>query len=191
VKVAAIILAAGASTRMGQPKQALNLGGERLLERAVRVAEQAGCVPVVVVLGASAEMILAECSLDHATVVMNPEWREGMASSIRCGVRRVAGECDAALLMVCDQPAVTADHLRKLVDRCTDRCIGGPVASSYGGRLGVPACFPASHFGELLLLHGDSGAKHLLESTPGIDLAGGELDIDTPLTLETAKAIYR
>ncbi len=190
VKVAAIILAAGASTRMGQPKQLLKLRGERLLERAVRVAEQAGCGPVVVVLGASAELIQAECSLDHATVVMNPEWREGMASSIRCGVQQVDGKCDVALLMVCDQPAVTSDHLRKLVDRCTDGCIGGPVASSYAGRRGVPACFPASYFGELLLLRGDSGARHLLESTPAIELAGGELDIDTPLTLETAKSIY-
>jgi CTP:molybdopterin cytidylyltransferase MocA len=105
-------------------------------------------------------------------------------------VQQVSAECDAALLMVCDQPAVTSDHLRKLVDRCTDRCIGGAAASSYAGRRGVPACFPASQFGELLSLRGDSGAKHLLESTPTVDLAGGELDIDTPLTLETARAIF-
>jgi len=190
VKVAAIILAAGASTRMGHPKQLLKLGAERLLERAVRVAEHAGCAPVVVVLGASADVILAECALDRATVAINPEWREGMASSVRCGVRQIAGRCDAALLMVCDQPAVTADHLRKLLDRCTDLCVGGPVASSYGGRRGVPACFPASQFGELLLLRGDSGARLLLESTPAIDLAGGELDIDTPLALESARKVY-
>jgi len=190
LKVAGIILAAGASTRMGQPKQLLKLGEERLLDRAVRVARQAGCAPVVVVLGASAEAIVAECSLDNATVVISPEWSEGMASSIRCGVRQVAEECDATLLMVCDQPAVTSDHLRELVDRCTDRDIGGPVASSYAGRRGVPACFPASHFAELLLLRGDSGARHLLESTLAVELAGGELDIDTPLALETAKTIY-
>jgi molybdenum cofactor cytidylyltransferase len=186
VKVAAIILAAGSSTRMGEPKQLLTLGSERLLERAIRVAQQAGCKPIVVVLGAAAEKIQAECSLGQTTVVMNPEWREGMASSIRYGVRQINGECDAALLMVCDQPAVTSDHLRKLVDRCT----GGPVASSYAGRKGVPACFPASHFSELLLLRGDSGARYLLESTPVIELAGGELDIDTSLTLETARSIY-
>ena len=186
MKVAAIILAAGASTRMGQPKQLLELGGERLLERALRVARQAGCEPVVVVLGASADRILAECSLDQATVAINPEWGEGMASSVRCGVQQVASECDAALLMVCDQPAVTSDHLRKLVGRCTE----GPVASSYAGKRGVPACFPASYFGEFMLLRGDSGARNLLESTPAIDLAGGELDIDTPLTLETAQSIY-
>ena len=187
MKVAAIILAAGASTRLGQPKQLVKLGDENLLERAIRVAEQAGCAPVVVVLGASAHVLQAECSLDRATVVINPEWAGGMASSVRCGVQQLADECDAALLMVCDQPAVTSDHLRKLVDRCTD---GGPVASSYGGRRGVPACFPASYFGELLRLRGDSGARNLLESTPAIDLAGGELDIDTPPALETARKIY-
>lgn len=186
MKVAAIILAAGASTRMGQPKQLLKLGGVRLLERAVDVAAQAGCEPVVVVLGASADEILAECALDQATVVINPEWCEGMAASIRRGLRQVDGQCDAALLMVCDQPAATSDHLRKLVDRCTEL----PVASSYAGRRGVPACFPASYFGELLMLCGDAGARHLLESAPAIELAGGELDIDTPLTLETARSIY-
>lgn len=191
MKVAAIILAAGGSTRMGHPKQLLKLGEERLLERAVRVAEEAGCAPVVVVLGASAEVILAECSLDNAAVVINPDWLEGMASSIRRGVQQVSGACDAAVLMVCDQPAVTSDHLRKLAGRCTDRWSGGAVASSYAGRRGVPACFPASHFSELLMLCGDSGARRLLESSPAIDLAGGELDIDTPLALETAKAIYR
>ena len=186
MKVAAIILAAGASTRMGQPKQLLKLGGELLLERAIRVAEQAGCAPIVVVLGAHSDEILVACNLEWADVVMNSNWREGMASSVRCGVQRIAGKCDAALLMVCDQPAVSSGHLRKLMDRCT----GGAVASSYAGRRGVPACFPASKFEELLLLSGDSGARNLLALTPAIELTGGELDIDTPLTLETARAIY-
>jgi CTP:molybdopterin cytidylyltransferase MocA len=102
-------------------------------------------------------------------------------------VQQVQAECDAAVLMVCDQPAVTSDHLRMLVDRCTD---GGAVASSYGGRRGVPACFPASQFAELLKLQGDSGARYLLEATPAIELAGGELDIDTPLALQSARRIF-
>jgi len=186
MNVTAIILAAGASTRLGEPKQLVTLGGERLLDRAVRVAREAGCAPVVVVLGASAETILGECRLNDACIVMNPDWGEGMASSIRCGVRQLDDDCDAAILMTCDQPAVTANHLRQLMEGCTDT----PVASSYAGRSGVPACFPAGYFGDLLLLAGEEGARRRLESAVTIDLAGGELDIDTPLTLAAARSIY-
>jgi molybdenum cofactor cytidylyltransferase len=186
VNVAAIILAAGASTRLGEPKQLVTLGDERLLERAVRVAREAGCAPIVVVLGASAASILAECRLGNANVVMNPDWGEGMAASIRCGVRSLDEDCGAAILMTCDQPAVTAGHLRQLIAGCIDK----PVASSYAGRLGVPACFPAGYFGELLWLTGDEGARRLLESALTVDLAGGELDIDTPLTLAAARSVY-
>jgi molybdenum cofactor cytidylyltransferase len=187
VKAAAVILAAGASTRLGQPKQLVTLAGERLLERAVRTAREAGCAPVVVVLGASSEAILASCNLNGCAIVMNPDWREGMASSVRWGIREAAQSCDAAIVMTCDQPAVTADHLRLLMELCSDT----PVASCYSGRRGVPACFPARSLGELELLRGDEGARHLLESALTIDLAGGELDIDTPLVLESARSVYR
>lgn len=186
MKVAAIILAAGASTRLGEPKQLVTLGGERLVERAVRVARQAGCDPIVVVLGAHAESIVAQCRLDPARTVVNPDWREGMASSIRCGVRQLDDTPDAAILMTCDQPAITADHLQALMRRG----IEGPVASHYAGRRGVPACFPAASFGDLSLLAGEEGARQLLRSALTIELVGGELDIDTPQTLAVAKSIY-
>ena len=186
MKVAAIILAAGASTRLGEPKQLVLLGGERLLERAVHVAQQAGCDPVVVVVGAHAERIVAQCCLDSTRTVVNPDWREGMASSIRCGLGQLDASPDAAILMTCDQPAVTADHLRALMQAGID----APVASHYAGRRGVPACFPAANFVELSLLAGDEGARRLLRSALTIELVGGELDIDTPQTLAVAKSIY-
>jgi len=186
MKAGAVVLAAGASTRLGQPKQLVTLGGERLLERAVRVARQAECDPVVVVLGASAEKILAECNLALASVVLNPHWSEGLASSIRRGVETIAGCCDAAILMTCDQPAVTAAHLRRLIEGSRE----APVASSYAGRRGVPACFQAAQFAELVRLSGEEGARRLLHLAPVIELPGGELDIDTPLTLEAARALY-
>ena len=186
MKVAAVILAAGASTRLGQPKQLVTLAGERLLERAVRVAREAGCVPIIAVLGSSADKILAECQLDAVTIAINLDWPEGMASSIRSGIREIPATSGFAILMTCDQPAVTAAHLRQLIEACGET----PVASAYAGRRGVPACFPAKSFGELLLLRGDEGARRLLDSATAIDLAGGELDIDTPFTLETARAAY-
>jgi CTP:molybdopterin cytidylyltransferase MocA len=186
MRVAAVILAAGASTRLGEPKQLAMLGGERLLERAVRVAVEAGCTPVVVVLGAEAERILAECDFRTADVVINEAWREGMAASIRAGVAAIAGVCDAAVVMTCDQPAVTADHLRKLAATCGEV----PAASAYAGRKGVPACFAAGHFAELMNLHGDAGARSLLESAQAVDLESGELDIDTLESLEAARTAF-
>jgi CTP:molybdopterin cytidylyltransferase MocA len=179
-----VILAAGASTRLGEPKQLAMLGGERLLERAMRVAREAGCEPVAVVLGAGAERIELECRLGSARIVRNERWSEGMASSIRAGVAAVMDECDQVVVMACDQPAVTGDHLSQLMVQCED----APAASGYAGRRGVPACFPADWFAALLRLQGDEGARELLASSVAVELAGGELDVDTAEALKTARA---
>jgi len=183
--VAAVILAAGASSRLGEPKQLVLLAGERLLERAARVAAEAGCEPVVVVLGSQAHAIQAGCALSHAIVVVNDAWAEGMASSIRCGVAQVAS-CEAVIVMTCDQPAVTAAHLRSLIALGANE----PVASSYSGRHGVPAYFPLRYLSALGELQGDAGARSLLESASAVELAGGDLDIDTPEALTAAQKIF-
>lgn len=179
-RVGAIILAAGSSIRLGTPKQLVVLGAETLLDRAVRVARQAGCSPVVVVLGASAELIRIKCNLEDAEVVLNKKWSEGMGSSIRLGVqalRDVAG----CVVMTCDMPAVTAAHLHALM------ASGELTASSYTNRQGVPAYFPASAFEDLLKLEGDAGARSLLQSARCVDLPCGELDVDTIEDLARAR----
>lgn len=170
---AAVILAAGASTRLGEPKQLVKLGGETLLERAVRVAREAGCEPVLVVLGADAERVLTGCDLRGARVVRNEQWREGMASSVRAGVAAAEG-ADGVVLMTCDQPTVTAEHLRVLT------ASGVVTASAYSGRRGVPAYFPASSFPELMCLTGGAGARALLRDAAAVELPDGELDVDSP-----------
>jgi CTP:molybdopterin cytidylyltransferase MocA len=185
---AAVVLAAGASTRLGEPKQLVRLAGETLLERAVRTAREAGCSPVVVVLGADAEQIAAQCDLSDAVVVVNDAWSEGMASSIRHGVRTlgsVAKDADGVVLMTCDQPAVTAAHLRAL------RSTGEATASAYAGRRGVPAYLPAAAFAQLMELHGDAGARELLVQARCVELADGELDIDTAEDLAAAERMFR
>ena len=174
--IAGVILAAGASTRFGQPKQLVEIGGETLLDRAVRIADEAGCWPVVVVLGAEARQVLSRCSLRSVAVLVNPWWQEGMASSLRLGVASIAS-WDGVLLMACDQPAVTPEHLQALA------ASGEITSSAYGGRHGVPAYFPAGAFPELLKLRGDSGARDLLKQARTIDLPDGNLDIDTPADL--------
>jgi len=179
---AAVVLAAGASTRLGEPKQLVVLAGETLLERAVRTAREAGCVPVVVVLGSEAEWIRERCDLGDATVVVNAAWDEGMGSSVRCGVDAVR-DADGVVLMTCDQPTVTAEHLRALM------ATGEVRASSYAGRKGVPAYFPASSFVALMALRGDAGARELLRAAEAIQLLGGELDVDTTDDLARAREL--
>lgn len=171
-KTAAVIVAAGSSTRFGSPKQLAQVGGESLLERAIRVAREAGCSSVVVVLGASAELIRARCAMGDARVVVNEDWPLGMGSSIGCGVRALSG-VDGCVVMTCDMPAVTAAHLRLLM------VSGETTASAYGGRIGVPAYFSQDRFAEMVGLRGDTGARELLRNARTVELAGGELDVDT------------
>lgn len=176
-QTAAVILAAGASIRLGQPKQLIQIGGETLLDRAIRVAREAGCSPVVVVLGAEADRIRSGCALTGAYVILNHNWPEGMASSLRAGVM-AAGPVDGVMLVMCDQPAVTTEHLRTVMSS------GETTASAYANRRGIPAYFPASSFPQLLQLRGDRGARELLEEAHAVNLPGGELDIDTAADLE-------
>jgi len=179
--IAAVVLAAGASSRLGSPKQLAMLGTETLLERAVRVAREAECWPVIV-LGASAVLIQERCSLDEAQIVVNEDWASGMGSSIGCGVKAV-GNADGVVVMTCDMPAVSSAHLRSLID------CGEVAASGYAGRRGVPAYFPAAFFSELMKLRGDAGARELLRQARVVELADGELDVDTAAELQMVQRL--
>jgi CTP:molybdopterin cytidylyltransferase MocA len=185
--IAAVVLAAGASIRLGEPKQLLVLAGETLLDRAIRTAREADCSPIVVVLGAAYIEILAHTQLGAAVPVINDKWREGMATSILFGVRTlntIAPNAEGALLMTCDQPAVTAEHLHRLMLKQEVK------ASRYAGRNGVPAYFPRKYFAELTELTGDSGARAVLAQAGFEDLPHGELDIDTAEDFERARALF-
>ncbi len=182
---AALVLAAGASTRLGEPKQLVRLQGETLLERAVRVAGEAGLTPIAVVLGAAAKRVAEESDLRSAWVVVHAGWTEGMGSSIRAGMELVQGfqECDGVIVMTSDMPKVTAAHLRHLSERPEE-----VVASLYAGRRGVPAYFPRAQFAALLGLRGDAGARELLLEARAVELAGGDMDVDTAADLERLRA---
>lgn len=187
MSVAAVVLAAGASRRLGEPKQLVRLGGETLLERAVREAREAGCSPVIVVLGANYVQVLTGCSLGDVVTVINDQWEEGMGSSIRLGVQacqNVFAEAEGLIVMTCDQPAVTGGYLMRLI---ADRDL---KASRYAGRTGVPAYFPKEHFDTLLALSGDAGARELLRDVRYVELPGGELDVDTAEELERAQDLF-
>jgi molybdenum cofactor cytidylyltransferase len=185
--VAAVVLAAGASTRLGEPKQLVVLGGETLLDRSVRIAREAGCSPVVVVLGANYAHVLDKSLLTGAEPVINGEWAEGMGSSIRLGIqtlKTVAEEVEGVVLMTCDQPAVTSEHLHLIAARDELK------ASRYTGRNGIPVYFPATYFGRLAKLRGDVGARDLLIDARFEELPDGELDVDTHEDLERARMLF-
>ena len=181
MRSAALVLAAGASTRLGEPKQLVQLNDETLLDRAVRLATEAGYEPVVVVLGAHAKRIEAECDLRKTWVVVHAGWAEGMGSSIRAGMELVQGfaEVSGVMIMTCDMPEVTVAHLRGLAAEPE-----GMLASAYAGRRGVPAFFPRVWFSELLALHGDAGARELLQTARVVDLGCGGMDVDTAADVE-------
>jgi molybdenum cofactor cytidylyltransferase len=180
----AVILAAGASTRMGRPKQLLLLDGRPLLVRAVEAALASPAWPVVVVLGANADQIRPVLARLPVLIAENPEWSEGMAASIRAGVstlRQFSRGLDAALLALCDQPAFSADVIAQLVaaQRATGRSI---VAARYAGRNGAPALFHREHFPVLASLTGEEGARSLLTApaVAGVELPRLVQDLDTP-----------
>jgi len=185
VSVAAIVLAAGASQRLGRSKQNIVLNGETLLHRALRVAREASLSPIIVVIRSGSEYGDIR-DADHVIVAMNHDADEGLASSIRCGIQ-VASSCgvSGAVLVTCDQPALRANHLRALVDD-ESRVTG----SSYAGSIGIPAYFPARSFPLLLQLRGDTGARKLLVDAHAVTAEDLRLDIDTEQDLTVARALF-
>ncbi len=185
--VAAIILAAGASRRLGQPKQLVQFKGEPLLARAIRLAHEGGASPVLAVLGAHFEIILASLPVDPAIVVHNEKWEQGIAGSIHAGLQAlgvIAPHADGALILTCDQPQLSARHVCSLIESFEASREANIVASSYAEINGVPAVFPRSAFTHLQALRGDQGARALIQRPPcpvlSVAFPDGDIDIDLP-----------
>jgi molybdenum cofactor cytidylyltransferase len=185
-QVAAVILAAGASTRMGRPKQLLEWQGGSLLRSITETAIAADCYPIIVVLGAYSDLIQSEVIDLPVQVVNNPEWQAGMGSSIRTGIKALLDlktDAKAAVLLLCDQPFVSPQIIRQL--RSSYDVTHQPiVASSYQDTIGVPALFDRKLFSELLGLNQLEGAKILIQrhlsTVKTIDFLQGSIDLDTP-----------
>lgn len=182
---AAVLLAAGGSVRLGKPKQLLSYRGKSFLRNMVSAARNSGLNPIVVVLGAHATLLAAEITDDDVHVVQNQGWEEGIASSIRCGIRALGSinpASDAAMLMVCDQPYLTSSLLNELLTE--QQKTGRPiVAAYYSSTAATPALFHKIFFPELLLLKGDKGAGKILQEQTGqvatVSFPMGAIDIDT------------
>ena len=181
---AIILLAAGASTRLGRPKQLLKFRGKTFLRHSIETALASVGRPVIVVLGANAEQITPEAEGLPVTSIANPQWQEGMASSIRAGLNAATGQINSprsVILMLCDQPFVTAAFLNQLA---AVHQAGGYriVAAEYGGGGGVPALFDRSLFPELAALTGIQGAKPVIvryaKESHWIQFPEAAIDID-------------
>jgi molybdenum cofactor cytidylyltransferase len=193
LRFGAVVLAAGGSARMGEPKQLLPLGGRPLVVRAAEATLAAPVWPVVVVLGAHAEKIRPLLARLPVLVAENPAWTEGMASSLRTGIgtlQQFSRSLDGALVALCDQPAFSSAVIGQLIahQHATGRSI---VAARYSGRNGAPALFLREHFPTLATLTGEEGARALLN--PGsdrigtVDLPALATNLDTPADYAAAR----
>lgn len=164
MSVAGLVLAAGAGTRYGQPKAPVIVDGERLVDRAVRVLTEGGCSPVLVVLGAWVG------SVAGADVIVNDDWPEGMGSSLRAGLQRLAelGDADAVVVSLVDLPGLTAEAVRRMVE-----CPAPLAVAAYRGERGHPVRIGRERWADAIeVAQGDEGARRLLRD-PSPDQEGG------------------
>lgn len=181
----AMILAAGASRRMGCSKQILPWKGSTLLQHAIDQAISSRFDPVVVVLGADRELVESRTDLTGIHSVFNSKWEEGMASSIAAGLRELLElkpDLSSVLILLSDQPLLDFKYYNRLLNKyLTEK--NKIVASSYSGQLGVPVLFDRAYFDELLALRGEKGAKALLRlnesEVVSIDAGAQAVDLDT------------
>ncbi len=184
-RIAAILLAAGGSSRMGRLKQLITLNGVSFVRRAAQTVLSSRCDRLYVVVGAESSAVSSEVEGADVTIVPNPNWRRGMGSSIHAAIREVRSESklfDAVLILLVDQPAVSIALLDEMIQKFEEG--SDLVASFYADSLGVPALFSKAYFEELENLPDNLGAKALLKKHDAkvmkIPFPDGAFDIDTP-----------
>ena len=193
--IGVIILAAGSSSRLGKPKQLLKYKGKNLLQNAIDAARNSIANSVIVVLGANAGHISNEIDKSNINVVINTEWEEGMASSVRNGLNEllfIASSTDAVIFVVCDQPHISSVLINSLIDKQKETG-NAIITCDYGEAIGPPALFHRSLFEELMQLKGDVGARKIIQQhkdeTATVLFAKGKIDIDTNEDYENLKSL--
>lgn len=190
-----VILAAGSSSRLGEPKQLLQYDNKNLLQNAIDAAVNSDADHVIVVLGANAEEVYHEIDRSKTHVLVNAEWEEGMASSVRNGMNEllsISPSIAIVILMVCDQPYVSSELLNAIINRYqqTGKKI---VACDYGETTGPPALFCKTFFDELMQLKGDAGARKIIRQNDSelitVPFPEGKIDIDTKEDYDALKKL--
>jgi CTP:molybdopterin cytidylyltransferase MocA len=182
--VAGLLLAAGAGRRYGMPKALVPVDGRLLVERGLATLRDAGCAPIVVVLGAAAAEVRETANLDGATVVDNPDWDTGMGSSLRTGLSTVDGPASAVIVLLVDTPGVTPAAIRRVAAHADPAAL---AIATYDGEPGHPVLLGRDHWaGVAETAIGDVGARKYLAAHPDQvtrvpceDIADGT-DLDRP-----------
>ncbi len=187
-----LVLAAGASTRLGSPKQLARVRGRPALQLVVANAVSVAGQAVTVVVGSAASETMPMLARMGVSTVVNRRWEEGLGASIRAGIAALPPACEAVLLLLGDQVAVTAEDLRRLA--ATWKGQETVIASAlYQQAAGVPAIFPRWCFQELAQIRGDKGAKQILQRHAArlvhVPMPNAAVDIDTPEDLERLNAL--
>ena len=180
-----IILAAGNSSRLGEPKQLLQYRNKSLIRHVAEAAIEVVDSPVIIITGSVQNLIMDELQELLLHFVQNNEWQEGMASSIRIGIAellKINPQIDGVILAVSDQPFVTSELFLNLIQKA-ETSENSIVACSYQDTLGTPVLFPKKYFDSLLALNGAEGAKKLLKrfqnDVVSVLFPLGDIDIDT------------
>ena len=193
-RVAAIVLAAGRSTRMGDTNKLLaDIGGVPMVRRVVEAALASKARPVLVVVGHEAADVVAALAGLDVTLVLNRDYATGLASSLKTGIAAGPGDCDGAFMLLGDMPRITAAHLDRLIAAFAAESPAPIVVPTHQGQRGNPVLWPATLFRELLQLEGDAGAKRLIaahaDRAREIDLGTDAIfaDVDTPEALKALR----
>ena len=186
LKTALVVLAAGKASRMGAVKQLLKIDGKPMVKSILETSLETACYPIVAVLGAHKKGIQDEIKDLPITVIENPNFEEGIGSSIVCGLigaYMTSKEIDAIIFLTADQPQISKNHIEKLIVTA-ENSNKNIVSSKFYGGFGIPALFKRFYFEEILTLKGDAGAKKLIlkykEDVVFVDFQDGNLDLDTP-----------
>ncbi|GAB2663452.1 nucleotidyltransferase family protein [Arenimonas aestuarii] len=184
---ALLVLAAGASRRLGEPKQLLRVDGESLVHRAVRFGLATDPTQALLVIGAGAGEVRAGVADLPVTPLVCDHWRDGLGASLAVGVKALGEDIAGALVLLCDQPALDGAHLQALV-AAWRKDPAHAAASAYAGVLGVPALLPRTWFEELATGRDDRGARELLrrheQEVSAVPAPGLAHDLDTPAQRE-------
>lgn len=188
LNIAILLLAAGASRRMGQAKQLLKITPtQTLIAHTIGLIQTIPCQQSAVILGANAALIEPVIATENIPIVHNPNWKKGMGTSVQYGLRYVlqqTPDLEAVLLLVCDQPYLTRELLQELIN--TYQYTQSPIiASKYENeQLGVPALLTKQFFPQLLALEEDRGARKIIQQhlhlVSTIPFPKGSIDLDTP-----------
>ena len=183
MRTAGVVLAAGASRRMGRPKQLLPLGGRTLLDAVLATARRARLDEIVLVLGAEAERIAGTVDTGGVRVVVAADHAEGMGASLRAGVSALGPEVERVVVLLGDQPRVTPELVDAVLDRHRDSGLSAAAACA-GGVPGPPVVADRRLWPQLLGACGDRGLRSVLRANPEmvatLSVEGVTVDVDTP-----------